>query len=296
MEKINRLGWAAGFAFVSHGVRIGIRANDAQALERAANHLPPGSEPCSSPVVNELCSLLVARERPASNIRRYNLLYWEASRVARTMIVDEVFQKLEAYLHLIVALESRQRVFVRAAVAVWEDTAILVLGPRSSGKTMLLDALLRAGATYYSDRYAVLDRRGRVYPYPTAFPEDRGQRAEDSESGQRTEDSQTGPLSSVLYPLSSTPRASGPLPVGLVVDTRYKSGVRFRPRLLSPGETLCSLLTNTVSARSRPKAALASLQWVANGARAFRGKRGEAADAAGALLRKLDSERLVDQS
>ncbi|HEX8136796.1 MAG TPA: hypothetical protein VF544_04325 [Pyrinomonadaceae bacterium] len=42
MEKIDHLGWAGGFSFVSYGRRIGVRTNDAGVLERLHEHLPPG--------------------------------------------------------------------------------------------------------------------------------------------------------------------------------------------------------------------------------------------------------------
>ena len=38
MEQINRLGWAAGMSFVSYGLRIGIRANKPEVLDRALNY------------------------------------------------------------------------------------------------------------------------------------------------------------------------------------------------------------------------------------------------------------------
>ena len=35
-----------------------------------------------------------------------------------------------------------------------------------TGKTTLVKALVEAGATYYSDEFAVLDKEGQVQPYP----------------------------------------------------------------------------------------------------------------------------------
>src|SRR5690348_12247974 len=103
MDKLDRLGWAAGFSFVSHGVRIGVRVNDPGALELAAAHLPPCSTPSPSSTVDELCSLVVGDRAPSPGIRRYNLLYWGSSRIARTLDREEVFQALESLLHLVVA-------------------------------------------------------------------------------------------------------------------------------------------------------------------------------------------------
>jgi hypothetical protein len=171
MKKIDRLGWAAGFAFTCQGVRIGLRTNTAPAIEQALSRLPPGWEPSAELVVENLCSLLVGGTKPGSNLRRFSLLYCGSSLVARASALEDVLAALESYLHLFVAVRVRRRRFVRAAVAGWGDNAILILGPPSSGRSTLLGALLRAGAAYYSDRYAVLDGKGRVHPYPTPLPE-----------------------------------------------------------------------------------------------------------------------------
>src|SRR5438445_11225175 len=103
MKKLDRLGWAAGLSFVSHGVRIGIRVNDPSALERVAVHLPPQSKPSGSPVVDELCSLLIGGSTHVSGVRRYNLLYWGIARMARTLESNEVFEVLESLLDLVVS-------------------------------------------------------------------------------------------------------------------------------------------------------------------------------------------------
>lgn len=85
MEKIDRLGWADGMSFVARGARIGIRVNDPTALERIPRHLPPQWKPSSSPVVDDLYSIVLGSDGRNSRIRRYNLLYAGATRLARTM-------------------------------------------------------------------------------------------------------------------------------------------------------------------------------------------------------------------
>jgi hypothetical protein len=82
-------------------------------------------------------------------------------------------------------------------------------------------------------------------------------------------------------------RATRPLPVGLVIDTRYDAGASGRLRRLSPGESLFALLRHAVDTRLRPHAALAYLHAVAARATTLRGKRGEAAEAAASLLQQL---------
>ena len=43
--------------------------------------------------------------------------------------------------------------------------AIVMPGASFAGKTTMVRAWLEAGATYYSDEFAVLDRTGRVHPF-----------------------------------------------------------------------------------------------------------------------------------
>ncbi|MBV9957828.1 MAG: hypothetical protein JO360_05370, partial [Acidobacteria bacterium] len=54
MRKIDRLGWTDGLSILSYGVRVGIRVNEARAMERIQNLLPPGWKPSASPYVESL--------------------------------------------------------------------------------------------------------------------------------------------------------------------------------------------------------------------------------------------------
>jgi hypothetical protein len=274
MAKLDRLGWAAGCSFISHGVRVGIRANQPEVLERVTPHLPPGWKPARSPVVDRLYSLRVGGADPSSRLRRYNLLYVGPARLARTMELDEVFEPLESDLQLYVAEATRQKVFVHAGVVGWRGRAILLPGRSFAGKSTLVAALVRAGATYYSDEYAVLDARGRVHPYPKLLSIREGARERPGK-----------------WPPEALGGRSGnqPLPVGLIAVCEYRPGARWRPRPLSPGQAVLALLANTVPARTRPAAALAVLHQAAAGATVLRGVRGEADHLVGAILQNLDS-------
>ena len=166
MEKIDRLDWAAGLAFTAYGVRVGIRVSQTDVLKRLGIYLPPAWKPASSPGVNILYSLVVGGVGSRPALRRFNLLYANALRVARSLDLEEVFDALEAHVQLHVAEAAPRRRFVHAGVVGWRGKAILIPGRSYSGKSTLVAALVAAGATYYSDEYAVLDERGRVHPYP----------------------------------------------------------------------------------------------------------------------------------
>jgi len=273
MEKINRLGWAAGMAFVAYGVRVGIRVSGPEVLDRLPDLLPPGWKPATSPLVDRLYSLLVGGDGPGPNVRRFNLLYANEVRLARTMDLDGVFSLLEQDLQLYVAEAAHRRLFVHAGVVGWRGRAIVIPGRSFTGKTSLVAALVRAGATYYSDEYAVFDLQGRVHPFPKSL----SIRDETGKVLRRCPVEALGGLPGVK-----------PLPVGLVVITRYKPGGRWRPQSLSPGQAVLALLANTVSARRQPELALATLHQVVSHALVLKGVRGEAEEMVDAMLTMIE--------
>lgn len=261
MAKIDRLGWADGISIMSYGLRIGVRVNDPEVLARVLPHLPPGWKPARSPIVDQLFSLRVGGASTSSSVRRYHLFYEGPSRMARTLERDELFESFEQRLQLFVAEWATRRVFVHAGVVGWKGRAILLPGRSHAGKSTLVAALVSAGASYYSDEYAVIDARGRVHPYPRLLSIRDGKEG----SARRCPPEALGGRS-----------GSGPLPVGLIAVTEYRSGARWRPRPLTPGPAALALLANTVPARTKPGVALATLQQVVTQATALKGWRGEA--------------------
>ncbi|HEX7313437.1 MAG TPA: hypothetical protein VF297_05925 [Pyrinomonadaceae bacterium] len=272
MRKIDRLVWAAGMAFTAYGVRVGVRVSDAAALARVVERLPPGWKPSSATAVSKLYSLVWGEGEVKGRVRRFNLLYAGARLAARTLDAEALLSMFESDLQLYVAERAPRRVFVHAGVVGWKGRAILLPGRSLSGKTTLVAELVRAGAEYYSDEYAVLDAEGRVHPYarPLAVREGEGL----AQTRKRVEE----------FGGRAGRKA---LPVGLVVVSRYERGGRFSPRRLSPGEGVLEMLSNTVSARRSPGRALAALSEVAARTVILAGARGEASHAAESILHGL---------
>lgn len=273
-KRLDRIGWTEGLAFESHGAKLGIRTNDPAVWDRLAGLLPPGSVPASSPVVEGLYSLKVAAPARAG-VRPYHLLYQGIAQLARTRDLEEALEVLESDLHSQVATRAQDSLFVHAGVAGWRGQAIVIPGRSFSGKTSLIAALVAAGAEYFSDEYAVLDASGLVhaYPKPLSLRGSSGQTRE-----KRTIESLGGRT------------ALGPLPVGLILDTQYVPGARWRPRSLSPGAALMTLLDNTVQVRTQPQWALPILQKAVSGAAAVKSRRDEAEAAASWALKHLCPE------
>ncbi len=269
MDKLDRLVWATGVSFTSYGLSIGIRVSQPEVMDQVMKLLPPGWKPGRYPVVDRLYSLVAGGATPRNNVKRFNLVYVGVGRLARSLDLNEALQILEADLRLYVAERARGRLFVHAGVVGWRGKAIVLPGRSFCGKSTLVAALVRAGATYYSDEYAVLDARGRVHPYLVPL-------------SLRT-DPEGAPK---RIALEGCPVETGlaPLPVGAIVVTQFQADARWRPRQVTPGQAVLSLLSNTVAARRRPMSAFKTLSHLVVGVPVLQGKRGEADEMAARLL------------
>jgi hypothetical protein len=268
METLDRLGWAAGRSVRCYGLKIGLEVSDASLLDRLVAGLPPGARLEEIEVVDRLYGLRQGVTK-LRGVRPFHLSVVDGRVIVKTLDLDEAIERLHADLRLYVAANARRRIFVHAGVVAWQGRAIVLPGRSHAGKSTLVEALVRAGATYYSDEYAVLDAQGRVRPFPKPLS------LRDAEGRQRA------------VPVESLGGVAGraPLPLGLVVATRFRAGARFRPRALTAGQAILELFDNTVPAQAAAARALPVLRQAALGARAIRGARGEAASTAEAILR-----------
>lgn len=272
MQKLDRLVWTAGLSFRAYGVRVGVRVNSTEALDRVRDYLPPDWTPSTSPVVERLYSLVVGGKDSRTNVRRFNLIYGDAARLERSLELESVLRSLESDMQHYIAEAAPRRVFVHAGVIGWRGRAVLIPGRSFSGKTTLVAELVKAGAVYYSDEYAVLDSSGRVHPYARPLSI---RQAQSPNSERRHVESLGGS------------RGGRPLSVGLVVVTEYRSGAHWRPRRLSAGQGALALLNHTISIQRNPEAALPVLKRVASQARILKGVRGEAKGVVDFILKSL---------
>lgn len=223
----------------------------------------------AGPVVDALFSVRFPRKDLRPGVKQYCLLYEGTLRIIRTVDREELLEAFRTHMHRVVAAGSPM-VFLHAGVVAWKGKAIVLPGRTLAGKSTLVTALMRAGAEYFSDEFAVLDQEGRVHPYAKPLgirPEGEGeQRVYSAEAlGGRV--------------------GTGPLPVGAVLVTSYREGGRWRPRPMTPGQGLLTLLHYCASAQRDPGQALATLKRVVAEARLLKGSRGEAGETAELILR-----------
>jgi Rps23 Pro-64 3,4-dihydroxylase Tpa1-like proline 4-hydroxylase len=190
---------------------------------------------------------------------------------------ESVFRWLRQDIERTVAQSSRMRLFVHAGVVAWRGLAIVITGRSFSGKSTLVAELVRRGAVYYSDEFAILDDEGKVHPYarPLVF-----------------RDSQQQPADLRLLPEGTT---RVPISIGLIVSAHYQPGVTWHPRVVRGARAVLPLIDGTVLAREESEAVLRIAARVAPTVVTLQGPRGEAAEVAPRLLDLVD-DVLVSQA
>ena len=283
MKKLDRLGWAAEFSFTAFGVCMGVRVSSEEMLDSVYRRLPFGWIAHSSSGVERLYSIIEGGSTGRSSMRRFSLLYADVRQIARALRLQDIYEIMESDMESYLAQQARRKLFVHAGAVSWNGRVIVIPGPSRSGKTTLVKALLEAGAGYHSDEFAVFDRNGNIHPFPRMLSV--------REKGSRT--------AMRVHPENLGSRTNTePLPLGIIILSRYMPGALWRPRALTPGRGALALLANAPAARKQPARALAILGSAVSQARTFLGLRGEAAGTATSvlsLLESLESGRIAAQ-
>jgi hypothetical protein len=251
------------FALRGHGVSLRVSGGDTR-LTHALRHRALMSGWCDATPESVDLDYAIVEEAHGLTLRCNDEALGGAH--DRHGLVDA----FENHAKLELAFRAPHHVFVHAGVVGWRGAAIVIPGRSRSGKTTLVEALVRAGAEYYSDEFAVLDSRGQVHPYAIPL----GVRA---------------PLGRTATPVEAIGGRAGtvPLPVALIAITRYHASARWRARPMSPARAMLALMDNTVGARRPPAQTMPVLRAAVDGATVVRSRRGEAGATAEILLTQL---------
>jgi 2-oxoglutarate-Fe(II)-dependent oxygenase superfamily protein len=189
----------------------------------------------------------------------------------RAAPLERIVRRLRSDIDLQVAQYAREGLFVHAGVVGWRGQAIVIPGRTMTGKSHLVAALMRLGARYYSDEYAVIDDGGRVHPYTRPLSLRNGVGLEPTEP---------------VDDLGGTDRE--PLPVALIVSTAYQTGVPWSPAMVTGARAVLPLIDNTVVAAAEPSRTIRLAARLGPGVVTLQGPRPEAESVAPRLLQAVD--------
>jgi hypothetical protein len=165
------------------------------------------------------------------------------------------FHYFDSCLRLAVAEYAVDRVFVHAGVVGWKGRAIMIPGDSFSGKTTLVAELVKLGAQYYSDEYAVFDEGGSVHPFARRL----GIRS-------RPPPGQTIDVTYLTADVLGGETGSSALPVGWVLITSFEENAVWNPEVLTSGSGIMEMLSQTIPIRYAPEFSLHVLKKIATSA------------------------------
>jgi hypothetical protein len=253
---------AESVAVEAFGVTVAVAA-DPQHFAAVRDFLPPHARPAKRPPERGRFALVKDTDDTLLKV------VCDEQSIAGPVDLRLALDILDAQLRMHIAFHAPDHVFVHAGVVGVEERAIVLPGRSFAGKTTLVAALVQAGAEYWSDEYAVLDADGLVHPYPKPL----SMRIDDTRASEER-------------PIESLGGTAGdrPLPVAVIAFTSYRPGAAWALRPCTAGEGTVKLLEHSVAARSRPEQVLAAVRRAASDAVILEGDRGDADEAASALL------------
>jgi hypothetical protein len=248
-------GGAEVVGFEVYGARGSVSVTDPDVVPRVLEQLPTDSVRCEPRPGDRAFALRIANDGYA--------VVEDGSVDERPTTLEGALGALRRRLFFYAMEHARNRLVVSAGVVGHEGRAIVVPGPTMTGKSRLVVALLQAGAVYYADDWALLDREGCVHGYSGPI-HIKGE-------GKVTPES-----------LGAVPGAQ-PIPVGLIASVAYRPGARWNAERRTAGDGVLMLLKNAYG-MDVPDFAMEAVRSAAARALVLVGERGDAAEAAAALL------------
>jgi hypothetical protein len=261
-----------GFRFESFGVKVEVAGNDPDlikdARDVATRALVGMLRPIDNAEVDHLFELNIGDDGVYYSRLNGDDLSSDERRAAFLNFYDGI-------LRVTVGEYARDRVFVHAGAVAWKGKAILIPADSFKGKSTLVAELVKRGAVYYSDEFAILDSDGMVHPFPRPI-------------AMRTDEADYKMYELDPANIGGT-IALGPASVGSIVFTEYDPlDGNNELEAISPGQGLLRIIPFTLCLRRQPEFTMNVLNKITSHAIITSGRRGPADSFAETLLNFVD--------
>lgn len=260
------------FCFESYGVPVRILSNSQEILEQASTtarsallgRIQPiecelAEQTFSLPITSDgICSIIQNGESMATGEPEFR--FWKF---------------FDSLVRILVAEFAKDVVFLHAGAVAWRGKAIILPGDSFYGKTTLVAELIRCGAEYYSDEYAVLDIGGQLHPFDRLLS-----MRTDGESVIETP-----------TPVEHLNGSAGrlPVPVGCVLFTKYEPESTPNYEFLSTGQGVVEIIAQTIAIKRNTEFAINVLKKTLSNAIIVKSPRRDAGSFARNLLEFVDN-------
>ena len=260
------------FTFESYGFRVSLESDRADLLAKAAGIAK-----------RALLDRLVLIENPSGDAGyRFGFdlkdgvyyLFQNGQQTNYSVSEFVLFKYFNSVLRVTVAENAVDTVFLHAGVVGWKRKAAVFPGRSFKGKTTLVVELIKLGAEYYSDEYAVIGLDGKVSP----FPRDLSLRSYVVEHDE----------------VDIAPSVFGarigvePLNVGFVIITEFDEQAVWQPQRMSTGRGILETIPHTIPIQADTQMSLNILNLAFANAIIAKSLRGDARRDAVSILAFLD--------
>jgi hypothetical protein len=263
---------AARTPFVLHAkafdVGLELRAGSQRLLERFQTFLPYLSEIVESPPNDSRAYALTGPED--ENIYR---IFANGRMIAKGTSLTSILETFRSLAMIHVAEHAAKFVFIHAGVVARKGQALVFPGTSFAGKSTLVASLVKAGAVYYSDEYALLDADGLVHPYARNLQ----MRKPGAGARQRS------------VPVEEFQGVAGTeaIPISHIYFSQYQATSTWQPKLMPPGIATLQILRHAIPVRRTPSRVLKVLAGITSKASSWHSLRGDADITAKAILAQL---------
>ena len=261
------------FCFEAYGVPILIESNSTVILSLA-------EESARKALLGKLEPICADDAKHVFRFEEHNNGECSIFQDGQLMVTDQpnakFFRFFDSLVRILVAEFSEKWVFIHSGVVGWKDKAILIPGDSFAGKTCLVASLIRAGCTYFSDEYAVLDGNGSVHTFPRKL-------TMRNDSGTITETD----VDPTEFGGAVSDRSAR---IGAVWFTKFDPGVRyFRPERQTTGNAVVDMIKYTIPIRRNPAYAMEVLRKSLEKSLAIKCLRGDASKFVPFFLEFIDN-------
>lgn len=262
------------FCFESYGVTVRIESDDQELLEKAEAAV-------RKDLLNRIRIIDNLESKPDHSYgfsfnkeRELFLLFKDGLEFTDGAFESSFFKFFGSVLRIEVAEGAVGKVFIHAGVVGWKGRAVVIPANSFRGKTTLVAELVKNGAEYYSDEYAIVDERGLIHSFPRML-------SIRSDDGQREDEITVESFGGKI--------GNDPLPAGLIIITEFEAGAEWNPEILTLGQGIIEIIPHTIPRIFNPEFSLKVLKTMASRAIIAKGSRGEAKTFAKTILSFFDN-------
>ena len=263
------------FCFESYGVKVRIESNSADIIEQA-------SSTARSALLGNLAKIDCSDAEQVFQIPITSdgtcTVYQNGELMVEDKTKPAYWKYFDSLVRILVAEFSPHNVFIHAGSVGWRGRAIILPGNSHFGKTTLVAELVRCGAEYYSDEYAIIDETGLVHPFARKLTM--------RENGRHV----------IEKPVDVEDfggrKGSSPIPIAAVIFTKFDPEIEPEYEYLTTGQGVVEVIGQTIGIRRNSEFVIKVLKNAFSNAIIVKSPRNDAAKFARELLEFVDNKAI----